>query len=112
MLTLRGVSATNQNDWSTAKQDFLQAYSLDSDSAFSLNNLGYVAEKDGDLETAQFYTRRPERPAMQTPALDWRPNVRPKARISRQSQPIATRKLMAKLKSTVRLDTGKQVRSN
>jgi Flp pilus assembly protein TadD len=53
MLTLRGVSATNRNDWQAAKQDFLQAYSIDPNSAFSLNNLGYVAEKDGDLETAQ-----------------------------------------------------------
>lgn len=55
MLTFRGVSATNQNDWSAARHDFLQAYSLDPDSAFSLNNRAYVAEKDGDLETAQFY---------------------------------------------------------
>jgi Flp pilus assembly protein TadD len=55
MLTYRGVSATNRNDWSAAKQDFLEAYSSDPHSAFSLNNLGYVAEKDGDLETAQFY---------------------------------------------------------
>lgn len=55
MFTLRGVSAANRNDWTAARQDFLQAYSLAPDSAFSLNNLGYVAEKDGDLETAQFY---------------------------------------------------------
>ncbi|MEO6965929.1 MAG: tetratricopeptide repeat protein [Acidobacteriaceae bacterium] len=55
MLTYRGVSATNRNDWSAAKQDFLEAYSSAPHSAFSLNNLGYVAEKDGDLETAQFY---------------------------------------------------------
>ncbi len=55
MLSLRGVAATNRNDWLTAKQDFLKAYSLNPDSAFSLNNLGYVAERDGDLETAQFY---------------------------------------------------------
>ena len=55
MLSLRGVAATNRNDWPTAKQDFLKAYSLNPDSAFSLNNLGYVAERDGDLETAQFY---------------------------------------------------------
>ena len=55
MLTYRGVYAANQNDWGAAKQDFLQAYSLDPGSAFSLNNLGYVAEKNGDLETAQFY---------------------------------------------------------
>jgi Flp pilus assembly protein TadD len=51
----RGVSAINENDWATARQDFLQAYSLDPASAFSLNNRGFVAEMDGDLETAQFY---------------------------------------------------------
>lgn len=55
MFTMHGVSAVNRNDWPAAKQDFLQAYSLNPDNAFSLNNLGYVAEKDGDLETAQFY---------------------------------------------------------
>ena len=55
MLTLRGVSATNRNQWSVARQDFLEAYTLDPRSAFALNNRGYVAEKDGDLETAQFY---------------------------------------------------------
>ncbi|HET9088495.1 MAG TPA: tetratricopeptide repeat protein [Acidobacteriaceae bacterium] len=55
MLTLRGVSAINQNDWATAKKDLQEAYSLDPSSAFSLNNLGYLAEKDGDLETAQYY---------------------------------------------------------
>ena len=55
MLALHGVFAVNQNDWTAARRDFIQAYSIDPHSAFSLNNLGYVAEKDGDLETAQFY---------------------------------------------------------
>ena len=55
MFTLRGVTAANKNDWVEARQDFLQAYSLDPSSAFSLNNRGYVAEMDGDLETAQFF---------------------------------------------------------
>ena len=55
MLTLRGVSATNHNEWLAARQDFLRAYSLDPSSAFSLNNRGYVAEMDGDLETAQVF---------------------------------------------------------
>lgn len=55
MLTWRGVSAINQNDWSAAKQDFLEAYALNPNSAFSMNNLGYVAEKNGDMESAQFY---------------------------------------------------------
>jgi tetratricopeptide (TPR) repeat protein len=51
----RGVDAINQNDWIDARKAFLQAYSADSSSAFSLNNRGYVAEMDGDLETAQFF---------------------------------------------------------
>lgn len=55
LFTLRGVYAANQNDWLTAKQDFLHAYSLDPASAFSLNNRGFVAEMEGDLETAQFF---------------------------------------------------------
>jgi len=55
MFTLRGVTATNKNDWTEARLDFLQAYSLDPTSAFSLNNRGYVAEMDGDLESAQFF---------------------------------------------------------
>ena len=55
MLAVRGVSAANENNWPAAKRDFLHAYSLDPSSAFSLNNRGYVAEMDGDLETAQFF---------------------------------------------------------
>lgn len=55
MLTLHGVYAANQNNWAAARQDFIRAYSMNPSSAFSLNNLGYVAEKDGDLETAQFF---------------------------------------------------------
>ena len=55
LLAARGVSATNRNDWKAARQDFLKAYSLDPYSAFTLNNLGYVSERDGDLETAKFF---------------------------------------------------------
>jgi len=55
MLNLRGVSAENQSDWGTARQDFLKAYSLNPTDAFSLNNRAYVAERDGDLESAQFF---------------------------------------------------------
>ena len=55
LLAVRGVSATNRNDWLAARHDFLQSYSLDPSSAFSLNNVGYVSEMDGDLETAQFF---------------------------------------------------------
>jgi Flp pilus assembly protein TadD len=55
MLAARGVFAINQNDWSEARKDFMEAYSLDPQSAFALNNRGYVAERDGDLETARSY---------------------------------------------------------
>ena len=55
MLASRGVTALNQNNWSTAREDFLQAYRADPNSAFSLNNAGYVAEREGDVETANFF---------------------------------------------------------
>jgi Flp pilus assembly protein TadD len=54
-LNLRGVAAVNRNDWANARQYFQQAYTLDPENAFSLNNLGYIAELDGDSETAQVY---------------------------------------------------------
>jgi Flp pilus assembly protein TadD len=61
--TMHGVAAANQNDWTTARQNFLKAYSLNPQSAFTLNNLGYVAEKDGDLETAQFFYEKARKAA-------------------------------------------------
>jgi len=61
MLTVQGVLAANENDWDTAREDFLTAYSLDPTSAFTLNNRGYVAEKDGDLETAQYFYAKAQR---------------------------------------------------
>ena len=54
-LNLRGVSALNRNDKRAARQYFEQAYKLDPKDAFTLNNMGYVAEMDGDRETAQFF---------------------------------------------------------
>jgi Flp pilus assembly protein TadD len=61
MLSLRGVYAANQNNWQAAKQDFLKAFSLDPAGAFSLNNRGYVAEMEGDLESAQFFYEKARR---------------------------------------------------
>lgn len=55
MYTLRGVWEENQNNWPAAREDFLQAYGLDPASAFTLNNRGFVAEREGDLETAEFF---------------------------------------------------------
>jgi Flp pilus assembly protein TadD len=57
-LNLRGVSALNRNDKRAARQYFEQAYKLDPRDAFTLNNMGYVAEIDGDRETAQFFYDR------------------------------------------------------
>lgn len=54
-LNLRGVSAMNRNDSQHARQYFQQAYHLDPNNAFSLNNMGYLSELEGDRETADFY---------------------------------------------------------
>jgi tetratricopeptide (TPR) repeat protein len=58
MFTVQGVAAANRNDWETAEKDFREAYRLDPADAFSLNNAGYISEKNGDIETAQFYYAR------------------------------------------------------
>lgn len=57
-LNFRGVEALNRNDREEANRDFRAAYSLDPGSAFSLNNLGYIAEQNGDSETAKFFYER------------------------------------------------------
>ncbi len=57
-LNLRGVSAVNRNDLRAANSDFRKAYALDPNDAFTLNNIGYVAELEGDRETAQFFYDR------------------------------------------------------
>jgi len=57
-LNLRGVSAVNRNDLRTADADFRKAYDLNPGNAFTLNNIGYVAEFEGDRETAQFFYDR------------------------------------------------------
>jgi Flp pilus assembly protein TadD len=57
-LNLQGVSAMNRNDRKTARQDFEQAYKLDPRNAFTINNMGFLAELEGDRETAQSYYRQ------------------------------------------------------
>jgi Flp pilus assembly protein TadD len=54
-LNLRGVSAVNRNDLRSADAAFRKAYALDPNDAFTLNNIGYVSELEGDQETAQFF---------------------------------------------------------
>jgi len=61
VLNLRGVSAINRNDWRSAQEDFSQAYKLSPNNAFSLNNQGFLAELNGDLETAQDFYREAQR---------------------------------------------------
>jgi Flp pilus assembly protein TadD len=57
-LSFRGVLALNRNDRNNAREYFQEAFALDPDYSFSLNNIGYLAELDGDLETAlDFYER-------------------------------------------------------
>jgi Flp pilus assembly protein TadD len=56
-LQVQGVSALNHNQDEKAYQDFREAYKLDPNSAFSLNNMGFVSEASGDEETAnEFYS--------------------------------------------------------
>jgi Flp pilus assembly protein TadD len=81
-LSLHGVYAANQNDWNTARQDFLHAYTLDPNSAFTLNNRGYVAEHDGDLETAQYFYEKARR------AGDSGVRVGMATRVGAQGQPL------------------------
>src|SRR5947207_3023633 len=55
-LSAEGVAALNHNQPDKALDYFAQAYKLDPYSAFSLNNMGYLAEARKDQETAnEFY---------------------------------------------------------
>jgi Flp pilus assembly protein TadD len=54
-LNIRGVSALNRNDLSDADRDFRKAYELDPNNAFAINNIGYLAEMEGDQESAEFF---------------------------------------------------------
>jgi len=76
-LNLRGVSAMNRNDRKAARESFEQAYKMDPKNSFALNNMGYLAELQGDTETAQsFYeqAQRAER-ARQKVMVSTRPEV-------------------------------------
>jgi Flp pilus assembly protein TadD len=54
-LNQRGVSALNRNDRAEGRKYFQEAFKLDPEDAFTLNNMGYVAELDGDRESADYY---------------------------------------------------------
>jgi Flp pilus assembly protein TadD len=57
-LTFLGVSAINHNRPQIARQNFLEALKLDPNNAFALNNMGFLAEMEGDQETADSYYSR------------------------------------------------------
>lgn len=55
-LNIDGVKAVKKNDIDKAKRLFYEAYLLDPNDPFTLNNLGYIAELEGDAEKAlRFY---------------------------------------------------------
>jgi Flp pilus assembly protein TadD len=54
-LNLQGVSALNHANAADAQKYFNNAYQLDPENAFTLNNLGYLVELNGDRETAEMY---------------------------------------------------------
>jgi Flp pilus assembly protein TadD len=88
-LNLRGVSAMNRNDRKAARQDFQQAYKLDPGNSFTINNMGYLAELEGDKETAQsFYEQaRQAKRATAKIVVSTRPEVegRPVGKVAEQS---------------------------
>ena len=49
-LNREGVKALEKHDYAKAKRLFYQAYLLDPNDPFTLNNLGYVSELSGDIE--------------------------------------------------------------
>jgi len=55
-LNREGVEAVRKHNYSKAEQLFYKAYLFDPDDAFTLNNLGYIAELQGQIDRAQrFY---------------------------------------------------------
>ena len=110
-LNLRGVSALNRNDRDAARGYFQKAYKMDADNAFALNNMGYLAEMEGDKETAQYYYER----ALQAQhagakvAVSNRPEVegRPVGRVAQQSDDLVEARLQAEVEAKRREATGK-----
>jgi Flp pilus assembly protein TadD len=100
-LNLRAVSAMNRNDRKTARRDFQEAYKLDPRNAFALNNMGYLAEMDGDKETAQDFYERARRAehAGAAVAVSTRPEVegRPLDQVAQQSDALIESKMEAEV---------------
>ena len=110
-LNLRGVSALNRNDREAARGYFQKAYKMDADNAFALNNMGYLAEMEGDKETAQYYYERAlqAQHASAKVAVSNRPEVegRPVGRVAQQSDDLVEARLQAEVEAKRREATGK-----
>jgi len=62
-LNREGVEAVRKHDLSKAERLFYRAYLFDPEDSFTLNNLGYVAELQGQVErAAEFYALAAARP--------------------------------------------------
>lgn len=62
-LNREGVEAVRKHDLSRAERLFYRAYLFDPEDSFTLNNLGYVSELEGQVErAAQFYALAAARP--------------------------------------------------
>jgi Flp pilus assembly protein TadD len=63
-LNREGVEAVRKHNFKKAEELFYKAYLFDPDNAFTLNNLGYVSELQGELEQAQkFYALAASQPS-------------------------------------------------
>lgn len=54
-LNREGVDAVRKHNYSKAEQLFYKAYLFDPDDPFTLNNLGYIAELQGQVDRAQSF---------------------------------------------------------
>ncbi|HWG49096.1 MAG TPA: tetratricopeptide repeat protein [Candidatus Acidoferrales bacterium] len=98
-LNLRGVSAMNRNDRKAAREYFQQAYKLDPRNSFTINNMGYLAELEGDKETAGSYYEQAERArrANARVAVSTRPEAegKPVGRVAEQSGALVDSEMQA-----------------
>jgi len=98
-LNLRGVSAMNRNDGKAAREYFEQAYKLDPKNSFTINNMGYLAELEGDKETASSYYDQAERArrANARVAVSTRPEAegKPVGRVAEQSGALVDSEMQA-----------------
>ena len=98
-LNLRGVSAMNRNDRKAARQYFQEAYKLDPRNSFTINNMGFLAELEGDKETASSYYEqaRVARRAGARVAVATRPEAegRPVGQVADQSNALVDSEMEA-----------------